>query len=90
MNTPHPEVIRAYDAALEHLTRCEWRQGRSQPRNVYAVVGETWEDHFFIGHFFTPELAAEAVAAHNERLRSEAGQLHSARLVPVCEDADIW
>jgi hypothetical protein len=62
-------ATRAYHAALSVLTDIEWRQGRSQPRNVYARTGgEDWKADPMIGHFDTPELAAEACASHNAAL----------------------
>ena len=43
-----------------------WRQGRSQPRNVYARTGgDDWKADQLIGHFDTDALAAEACWAHN-------------------------
>lgn len=44
----------------------EWRQGRSQPRNVYARTGgDDWKADQLIGHFDTAGLAADACRAHN-------------------------
>jgi hypothetical protein len=58
----------AYRAVTQELCELPWRQGRSQPRNIYAVdpdlVGDWSHDHM-IGQFSTPELASEAVRAHN-------------------------
>lgn len=60
---------RAYHAALSVLVDVEWRQGRSQPRNVYARTGgEDWKADPMIGQFDTPGLAAEAVGSHNAAL----------------------
>ena len=50
------------------LTAVPWRQGRRKGRNLYAVTGDDWEAHPEIGCLDTAELAAEACAAHNERL----------------------
>ncbi len=46
-----------------------WRQGRKQPRAIYARIGGgDWEADMLIGYLDTGELAAEAVQAHNEAL----------------------
>jgi hypothetical protein len=59
----------AYRAACKPLCLLEWRQGRSEPRNVYARTGGTdWKADHQIGQFHTPELAAECVQAHNAAL----------------------
>lgn len=47
-----------------------WRTGRKVGRTIYAVVGPTAGDpDILIGVMDTRALAAEAVAAHNARLR---------------------
>ena len=68
-------VRRMLEAALPHLsppapdlTAVPWRAGRRKGRNLYAVTGPDWEQHPEIGCLDTPELAAEAVAAHNDAL----------------------
>lgn len=43
----------------------EWRTGRKLVRTIYAVTHEDWEQHPLIGVMDTPELAIEAVQAHN-------------------------
>ena len=48
--------------ALRHLP---WRQGGKQPQNVYLVLGGDWETDHEIAVFKTPELAEDAVKAHN-------------------------
>jgi len=50
------------------LTAVPWRVGRRKGRNMYAITGDDWEAHPDIGKLDTPELAAEACAAHNEAL----------------------
>lgn len=60
---------------MADLTAIPWRQGRSQPRNVYARTGgDDWKADVMIGQLDTPEIAAEACEAHNEALaRRKAG-----------------
>jgi hypothetical protein len=53
-------------------TAAQWRQGRSQPRNVYARTGGDWTGDQLIGHFDTDELAAEACRAHNSAREPDA------------------
>lgn len=59
----------AYRGASRALCIAEWRQGGSEPRNVYALSGgeDRKADHQ-IGSFHTPELAAECVRSHNAAL----------------------
>jgi len=46
-----------------------WRVGRHVPRHIYVQLGAGPDDEDrYIGTLETPELAAEACAAHNERL----------------------
>lgn len=46
-----------------------WRTGRKVGRTIYAVLGDAVSDaDTLIGMLDTPELAAEAVAAHNREL----------------------
>lgn len=45
-----------------------WRTGRKVGRTVYVVVDDTFEHDVLIGVMDTPDLAREAVEAHNERL----------------------
>ena len=59
---------RAFRLEAKTLADVEWRQGRKQPRNVYAILSEDWLEDFEIAVFATPELAAAAVDAHNERV----------------------
>ena len=59
-------VLAEHVAQVPDLTAVPWRQGRRKGRNLYAVTGPDWEAHPEIGCLDTPELAAEAVAAHNE------------------------
>lgn len=50
-----------------------WRNGRKVGRTIYAQAGlEPSDDDRLIGLMDTPELAAEAVTAHNALGRSEA------------------
>ncbi len=59
-------------ASYAHLTRFPWRQGRSNPCNIYAVTGSPdWRDDIPIGSFVTPELARSAVLDHNSFLTDE-------------------
>jgi hypothetical protein len=73
--TPESRMLlrRAYGSfrtAASPLTTVRWRVGRQEPCNVYACSSATedYHDDFPVGAFKTPELAAEAVAAHNARL----------------------
>lgn len=45
-----------------------WRVGRKVGRTVYVVVDDTATNDVLIGVMDTPDLAREAVEAHNERL----------------------
>ena len=46
-----------------------WRTGRHIPRHVYAQIdAEPSSEDVYLGALGTPEVAAEACAAHNERL----------------------
>ena len=46
-----------------------WRQGRTQPRNIYARTGGgDWKADLMIGQLDTAAAAAEAVRAHNAAL----------------------
>ena len=56
------------DLKTVDATGLPWRQGRSQPRNVYAQTGDDWKAHPLIGHMDTGELAEEAVNSHNTAL----------------------
>lgn len=56
---------------MTDLTTCEWRVGSHIGRTVYAVTGTTHDEHPLIGLFDTPELAAEAVQAHNQRIKEQ-------------------
>jgi hypothetical protein len=48
-----------------------WRVGRKVGRTIYVQVGEEPSDaDILIGMMDTRELAAAAVEAHNERLRT--------------------
>jgi hypothetical protein len=50
---------------------CRWRVGRSIGRTIYAMVGaEASKADEVIGMLDSPELAAEAVGAHNAGLPS--------------------
>jgi hypothetical protein len=65
------EATADWHRKMEVLAGLPWRHGRSNPRNLYAVTtgpDGDWKEHPAIGHMATPELAAEAVRAHNERL----------------------
>lgn len=47
-----------------------WRTGRKLVRTVFAIVGtEASDDDVLLGLMDTDLLAAEVVAAHNQRLR---------------------
>jgi len=64
-------VIAGYEDAMAILRRAEWRQGRTNPCNLYARTGGAdWKQDFPIGSMSAPALAAEAVRAHNLSLRS--------------------
>ena len=54
---------------MTDLTALPWRQGRTQPRNVYARTGgEDWKADTMIGQLDTAEIAARACEAHNDAL----------------------
>lgn len=54
--------------AFDHTTR-QWRVGRKVGRTIYAVVNLADPDRDpLIGVMDTPELAADAVYAHNHQL----------------------
>lgn len=54
---------------LQDLLSLPWRNGRHVGRTVYAMPsGEPTDTDPLIGVMDTPELAAEAVAAHNALL----------------------
>jgi hypothetical protein len=62
------EATGRYHAAMGELRDVPWRVGRSNPRNLYADTGGDWKGHPPIGVMDSPELAAEAVRAHNAGL----------------------
>lgn len=64
----------AYNAALAVLASRPWRQGMSEPRNLYAIVGDAPDrvNDLPVGRMDTPELAEEACTAHNARLARAA------------------
>ena len=65
---------------MTDLTALPWRQGRSQPRNVYARTGgDDWKADVMIGQLDTAEMAREACEAHNERLAGRTGREKAAR-----------
>lgn len=83
VDRPDPMVLsdetlfrRVLEAALPHLGIVRqdlhlspWRQGRHEPRHLYAQIGpEASDDDPIVGTLDTPEAAAEACLAHNERL----------------------
>jgi hypothetical protein len=71
---------------MTDLTALPWRQGRSQPRNVYARTGgDDWKADTMIGQLDTAEIAAEACESHNEALarRMAALRLRGARVSGV-------
>jgi hypothetical protein len=58
------------DEQSERLIHLPWRCGGKVGRNVYAqIAAEPSIVDIAIGHFDSALLAAEAVAAHNARLR---------------------
>lgn len=59
------KAYQGYCAAVTPLISEPWRQGRRQPKNVYLVLDDDWEQDHEIAVFMTPELAAAAVKAHN-------------------------
>lgn len=69
MTTYLDQAYLAYRQAAAALVSRPWRQGHQNPCNVYADLGtpDYHEDHA-IGHFMTPELAADACESHNRRL----------------------
>jgi hypothetical protein len=83
---PDPMVLsdealfrRVLEAALPHLPAVRrdlhalpWRQGRHEPRHMYAQIGaEPSDDDPIVGTLDTPEAAEEACLAHNERLATQ-------------------
>ena len=78
--TATTEALEAHRAALGAFTDHLWRPGRSQPRNVYARTGgDDWKADLMIGHFDTPELAAEAINSHNAALTARKARERAAR-----------
>lgn len=83
---PEPTVLsdealfrRVLEAALPHLPTVRqdlhahpWRQGRHEPRHLYAQTGpEPSDEDPIVGTLDTAEAAEEACTAHNERLAQE-------------------
>ena len=83
---PEPTVLsdealfrRVLEAALPHLPVARqdlhllpWRQGRHEPRHMYAQIGaEPSDDDPVVGTLDTPEAAEDACLAHNERLATQ-------------------
>lgn len=62
------EATGRYHAAMGELRDVPWRVGRSNPRNLYADTGGGWKGHPPIGALDSPELARDAVEAHNAAL----------------------
>jgi hypothetical protein len=62
------EATGRYHAAMGELRDVPWRVGRSNPRNLYADTGPDWKGHPPIGVMDSPELARDAVEAHNAAL----------------------
>ena len=61
---------------MPDLTDLPWRQGRSQPRNLYARTGgDDWKADVMIGQLDTAEIAAEACESHNEALARRLAEL---------------
>lgn len=57
----------------QDLSSLPWRTGRHVGRTVYAVTGpDASRSDLLIGVMDTPELAAEACAAHNAALSSRS------------------
>jgi hypothetical protein len=74
------EAIKAHRAALAPLADVEWRQGRSNQCNLWARTGGgDWKADTSVGQLATPELAAEAVRAHNEDLARRAAARRGVR-----------
>lgn len=69
---PQPQPAPELAAATPGQPGTAWRQGRSQPRNLYARTGgDDWKADLMIGQMDTPELAAEAVRAHNAAIAAQ-------------------
>jgi len=65
-----------YCEASVILTRLPWRHGRENPCDIYAIIpgSSSWKDDIPIGHFNTPELAAESIKDHNaEWVKNQSG-----------------
>lgn len=74
---------------VDPITR-PWRTGRKVGRNIYAQRGDEPADSDpIIGQLDTPELAAEAVAAHNERLQRAPSSNQPSEPVKPCPYVDI-
>jgi hypothetical protein len=74
VSIPLEQAYAAYRSATTDLCGILWRQGSSEPCNVYAcnvsgTGGDPKKDHE-IGAFRTPELAAAAVGDHNAALHA--------------------
>lgn len=62
------EAVEHHRTALAVLAGEQWRQGRKDPCQVWAVTDDDYLNHVWIAHFATGELAAEACGAHNQSL----------------------
>lgn len=68
------DAVRQHEEALAVLCQVEWRQGRTNPCNLYARTGGTdWKRDAAIGSMTVTALAARAVQAHNESLAARTG-----------------
>lgn len=68
-NPPITSALQASDDPMMAPMWLVWRQGRKVGRTIYAVVGpEPSDDDILIGVMDTPQLAGEAVNAHNQTL----------------------
>lgn len=88
------QYIRFLEGEVDRLKEPEpapesvpWRQGRTQPRNIYARTGgDNWKADLMIGQLDTPAAAAEAVRAHNSALAPAEPQPAPELPCTVCDD----
>lgn len=65
-----------FHAALEDADDHEWRPGRSDPQNMYAMMGARPDrkDDPKVGEMRSPQHASRVIKLHNEELaRRKAG-----------------
>jgi hypothetical protein len=70
----HEECMSQVTDAAVRAGEAPWRQGRSNPRLVYARTGGAdWKADELIGVFFVPEYAARVCQEHNGLVYARTG-----------------